>query len=185
MRNRHPQTSICDPKKGKILAGKLKIKFKLLRTVEEVDQNKRLLLFLSNFLPKSCRDLDHMEIFRSLVGELSLVYAEELLVGLVIIEFSKKSAELHGIARPDLRDFYGPRLARKILETIYGRIFTTIFDVEKKKKVIAKVPPDALGAMGFLRRFGFERMDKTDVGRQLFKLTREKYEQTKAESNKG
>lgn len=136
---------------------------------------RRELEFLTNCMPFehwSQTDLDGY--IDSVAGNLTLVYVDKLLIGCFILEVYKKSVELHGITRPDLKELLCPRGAYQVLTTVYTLFFNRIFLDLNKRVVVAKIPPEARGALGFLRRWGFKQINSE--GREtVWTLQKDKY----------
>lgn len=118
------------------------------------------------------------------LGELTIPYlddgAQSLPLGCFIVVLNKRSAEIHGITRPDLKELIG-RLAGPAIAAVGKKMLEVIFLEHERGLVFAKVPDDAVGAKGFLRRWGFKPMadantgTKLDRGRRVYVLRREQF----------
>lgn len=105
---------------------------------------------------------------------------ESLPLGCFLVELSKKSAEIHGITRPDLKELIG-RAAGPVIASVGKKMLEVIFLDHEKSVAVAKVPTDSRGGLGFLRRWGFSPMRdantgvKMDKGRRVYVLPRQKF----------
>lgn len=110
----------------------------------------------------------------AVAGNLTLVFLDWLLIGCFILEPYRRSVELHGITRPDLKSLLCPRDAQRLLLQIYTLFFDRVFVELGKSVVVAKIPPEARGALGFLRRWGFKRINRE--GREtVWALSKDRY----------
>lgn len=131
--------------------------------------------FLQCFLPFRHWSHDELDAFiEASVGELTLVYYNGMLVASFSLELYRRSAELHGIVRPDLKKLLCPRSAMRVKTAIYQIIFHKIFVDLGKQVLVAKVPEVAKGALGFVRRWGFTKINK-DRGETVYKLDQKTY----------
>lgn len=158
-------------------------------TLDELRLYRRDIDFLQSFLPFPHWSKEDPEAFlEAVVGELTLVYYDGLLIGSFMFELSKRSAELHGIVRPDLKSLLCPRSSRRLLASIYRLMFDRIFGELGKRAIVAKIPPEARGAKGFLLREGFKQIN-TEGRDTVWSLSRDKYLERqsvkKAESAEG
>jgi hypothetical protein len=152
----------------------MKVRFVTPQTVSDLLLYFEEIKFLHYFVPYKMDSKDLRAYVTSLVPYFTLVYLNELPIGCFTLYpvqgESKKSYEIHGIARPDLKQLIGRKPARVVLDTVYNRIFKQCFEVLGKNKLIAKVYPEAKGALFFVKRFGFKRVPNTDKGREIWKL---------------
>lgn len=160
----------------------MKITYITPQTEAELEPFIPWLCSLLETLPDSVRpEPDKMrDAAESFLREVTFPYLEDLPLGCFAIRLSKKSAEIHGITRPDLKELIG-KAAGPVIGIIGRQMLETIFMEHEKKLVIAKVPDDAIGAQGFLRRWGFRPMEdkntgkKLDKGRRVYVLKREQF----------
>ena len=149
------------------------------KTEEEMAPFKPVINSLVSWLPDSYQGTE--EALASMVGDLTIIYWENLLIGAIAIEMHKKTAEIHGVANPDLRMLLGRHAATRLIDEIGTRMLEVVFMQERKRAAIAKVAPDSLGGIGFMRKWGFKGISdgeggvKMDDGRRVYKLTREEF----------
>lgn len=130
--------------------------------------------FLQCFSPIRLSDDELWEILVDDLPFNTLVYGNGLLIGCYTLDVYARSAELHGIARPDMADVI-PH-SKRVKVAIYRGILEDVFRRLNKDKLIIKAPSDYLGVVGFCRMFGFKRLQNLDKGRVVWKLSREDWE---------
>ena len=156
-------------------------------THEELSEHREVLWFLCSFAPEDvCFDLvpfvdDLMEYF---AGFLTLVYSGKLVIGFYVLYpvlgRSKRSYDIHGVYRQDLKLIFGRQNAKVLMDHIFSGIFQRVFLEAGKDKVVAKVTPKARTARIWLHRYGFERVNAVErnaygVPQTIWKLERDKY----------
>ena len=157
----------------------MKVTFKTPQSLSDLLLYYDEIKFLHFFTPYKLKTEELRQFCEQVVPGFTLVYLEELPIGCFTLYpvqgESKKSLELHGIARPDLKMLIGRRAAIKILQTVYERIFHQVFIEAEKEKIIAKIPPDAKGAINWVKRHGFTQINNKEKGRTIWKLERGTY----------
>lgn len=156
------------------------------QTEAELKQFTPWLATLFDTLPEVVRPVGEKreQMVAGFLGELTIPYltdgATSLPLGCFVVELNKKSAEIHGITRPDLKALIG-RAAGPAIAAVGKKMLEVIFMEHQKKLVIAKVPDEAKSAFGFLRRWGFKPLadvntgKKLDKGRRVYVLRRETF----------
>ena len=136
---------------------------------------RKELEFLYSHMPRVAPEIDLDKLITDHLGNITVIFLDTMPVGCLLLEVYKETVGLHGIIRPDLKFILGRKEARACVTTIHTIILNEIFNGSKKRRIVAKFPPEAKGALGFVRAWGFERIPNLDKGRQVWKLTREKY----------
>ena len=148
-----------------------------LRTPQDAVELRELFpefLFLHHFSPIRLSEQELWDVLSEDIPFTTLVYGNGLLIGCYSLEVSKRSAELHGIARPDMADII-PH-SKRVKVAIYRGILDDVFRKLGKDKLVIKAPRSYLGVVGFCRMFKFTRLQNTDKGRQVWVLKREDWE---------
>jgi hypothetical protein len=152
------------------------------QTEDELAPYVAWLSSLLDTLPETVRpDEDKREaVVAGYLGEVTIPYLQDLPLGCFIVELNKKSAEIHGITRPDLKDLIG-KAAGPVIAAVGRKMLEVIFMEHERSLVFAKVPKESRGARGFLWRWGFRPMPdantgvKLDKGRQVYVLPRTEF----------
>ena len=140
----------------------------------DLTQIRDILVGFAGYLPESLRGSAEAILNDPLgyEGEITFAVLYRSPVALYIIEKSKKSAEIHGVAHPELPGVLVHEVGKRCLEDVFFKY--------GKRKAVAKVPADAKGAVGFLWKWGFrpvrvEGRKQTDGGDFVYTLPREKF----------
>jgi len=149
------------------------LKFITPQSIEELAPHKSDVEFLHHFSPLGYTSDEQYRIIESFVPAFSLVYANGILIGCFIFDIHKRSVELHGILRPDIKQIVPQANLVKI--RIFEILLNEIFNVMGKDKVIIKGKPEWKGVNGFARMWGFERLQNMEKGKRVWKLTKEGY----------
>lgn len=157
----------------------MKITFKTPQSLSELLLYYDEIKFLHHFVPYKLKTEELRQFIEEVVPGFTLVYLEELPIGCFTLYpvqgESKKSFELHGIVRPDLKMIIGRKAAVIVLAAVYKRIFDAVFLEQEKDKIIAKIPHDAQGALSWVKRHGFTKINNVEKGKTIWKLDRESY----------
>ena len=136
------------------------------------------LRFMASFLPPDV-EFDLKEFIRNYAGFVTVVYSGRLPIGYFVLYpvqgNSKRSVEIHGTYRQDLKILLGREASKALMDHIFSVILTTAFMDASKDKIIAKVTPKAKAAKVWLKKFGFEKVPNTEHGKTIWKLERSKY----------
>jgi len=140
-----------------------------------------LFAFYLDLLPRSYDDGDKQAALEGLLDSTVLVVLPEgeIPLGVISLEVFKKSVTLHGISHNPGVD---KRVFAVAIERAGAEALEHVFMRLKKRQCICKVPDDAVGAKGFLRRWGFVGMSdgqggvKRDKGRSVYRLSYDEFE---------
>lgn len=146
--------------------------------VESLQGHYETLRFMSAFLPADV-EYDVREFIRNYAGWVTLVYSGKLPIGYFVLYpvqgNSKRSVEIHGTYRQDLKMLLGREDARALMDHIYAEILRATFLDAGKQKIVAKLTPGARAAKVWVRKFGFEKVPNTEAGKTIWKLERDQY----------
>lgn len=147
-------------------------------TPEELMGHYEAIRFLIAFLPKDV-DFTARELINECAGFLTLVYSGKMPIGYFILYpvqgNSRKSVEIHGCYRQDLRILMGKEAAKTLMDHIFRHILSGVFVDAGKQKIIAKLSSKARLARIWVKKFGFELVPNTEDGKTIWKLERSKY----------
>jgi hypothetical protein len=147
-------------------------------TPEELSGHYEALVFLHAFVPKDYR-VDLKGFIEGYAGFVTMVYSGKVPIGCFTLYpvqgTSKKSVEIHGVYRQDLKLLLGRKAAKVLMDHIFSEIFQIVFMEARKEKIVAKVTPAAKMARVWLRKYGFEKVPNTERGKTIWKLERSKY----------
>ena len=132
------------------------------------------LAFLYHFLPFQADPVD--EYLANSLPHLTLIYANDIIVGAFVLVLWKRTAELSGVIRPDLNTVFpgrGKRLKLKLFDIVLDAVFE---GPGAREKLICKVPPESKGGRGFAWMYGFKKLPNIDKGRTVWKLEKINYE---------
>lgn len=133
-------------------------------TPEQIQALREDIEFLASFTP----EVDPGFIEDIEPGRLYLFYwGDDPSVGILLDELGPKSIEIHGTSNPAHREH---KVAHEATRVILNRIFSD----PKRRNVIAKIDPKDKGQVGFVRRWGFQKIN-TDNGRAVYRLTRSSF----------
>jgi hypothetical protein len=145
---------------------------------EELMGHYETVRFLMAFLPKDV-NFTAKELIQECAGFLTLVYSGKMPIGYFILYpvqgNSKKSVEIHGCYRQDLRILLGKEAAKAVMDHIFQKILSGVFVDAGKQKIVAKLSKQARLARIWVRRFGFEQVPNVEDGKTIWKLERNKY----------
>lgn len=148
----------------------------------DLEEHYEALRFLNSFLPPDItggRVFDTRQFIVNYAGFVTLVYSGKVPIGYFILYpvqgASKRSVEIHGVYRQDLKILLGRRAAKALMDHIFSEILNTIFMVARKEKVVAKITPMARTARVWARKYGFEKVPNIERGKTIWKLKRDKY----------
>lgn len=160
------------------------------QTLDELKRYKDLLKTFLAFTPLRMSEKEFTEWLESFLGNITLMFYGPLPVGAFYLEWYKRSVELHGMIRPDLYWYFMPtdfalkfnqrrliakRLSRGVVAEATRGLFDSIFSIPEQKTIIIKIPKGNLSVKGFARINNFEQIPNLDKGREVWKLTRQRY----------
>lgn len=140
---------------------------------EEIQTHWADIEFLHHFFPFKMSKEDLKAFIYTRIGGVTLVYANHILIGAFMIDEYQGSAELHGIARPDMSQVIPGH--KRLKYHIFRLILNNVFQVMNKPKLIIKAEPENTGVKGFALMFGFHKLPNKDKGRNIWVLTKERY----------
>lgn len=145
-------------------------------TPEALETHLPSLEFLSLFVPWR----GWLDTVKTYVPYLTLVYDldKKWILGAFTLELTKKTAELHGVCRLDLRELYPRQQADSVMADWWKRVSEDIFTRQGKEKVILKVPKESKGGRGFARRNGFRFINR-EKSSIVYRLKREDWKRWK------
>jgi hypothetical protein len=128
-------------------------------TLEEIKAYQHEIAYLQSLMPFSHWSQTELPAFmEASLGELTLVFLEHLLMGTFSIELRKRSAEIHGIVNPTIKNFLGKKAFRNTLNLIYSLLLDRLFFELNREVIIARIHPSAKGSLGFVRHYGFKKV---------------------------
>lgn len=161
----------------------MRVAFKTPQTIEDLSEVKADLELLHHFVPYKLKEGELQSFCEEVLPGLTVVYLNKWPIGCFTLYpaqgESKRVLELHGVVRPDLKDVVGRVASVKLLRQIYDTIFYRVFVEGGKDKIIAKIPKESRGALVFVKREGFTKINNVDRGRTIWKLEKKTYVQRK------
>jgi hypothetical protein len=151
----------------------MEISFKFItpRNLEELEPYLCDLSFLSTFFPWR----QFKQVALDSVPNLTLVYddATGIILGAFALDIFKKTVELYGVCRLDLKAVL-PDRASLIMKALTKVIFEAIFKDMNKQTLIIKVLDDSPGGKGFALKNGFKYINK-EKRMTVYRLKRDEY----------
>lgn len=129
--------------------------------------------FLFEFIPHNHTPESLWDYLEYNLPNITIVYANGVLFGCFLMQVYHKSVELHGVVRPDVREWV-PR-HRKVKNDVYNIIFDVVFNQMNREKMIIKAPESNRDVFGFAMAHGFKRLQYKDRGEVVWVLQRETY----------
>lgn len=130
-----------------------------------------LLSFDHLFLPKQVV----YDAVLSDLGNLTMFFYGDIVLGCFTPDRYKRSAELHGILRPDLDIIFGRQGAAALRAGLIHHVLDALFRADEKDKVYFKCYPSDRRGVGFAWQYKFKRLRNKDKGKLVFVLSRDDY----------
>lgn len=147
-------------------------------TPEALAEHYEAIRFLHAFLPDDV-GLTPKQFIDRFAGWVTLCYSGKIPLGWCVLYpvqgNSKKSVQIHGVYRQDLKMLLGRQAAKALVDHVLAEIFRETFIEARKEKMIAKVSKEDRAAKVFLRKYGFTLVPNTERGMTIWKLERNDY----------
>lgn len=153
----------------------LRLRFYTPSAGEEMEKAYSEFEFLYYFVVKKLEPDKLREVITGSAGYATLVYVNDILIGCFLYDVYKRSVELHGIARPDMKQFvpYHKRVKQQIFRMVLENCFYTM----GRDKVAIVQESGNLGVRGFALMFGFQPIQRSKAGRVVWVLSKASYQQ--------
>lgn len=139
----------------------------------EMAAHRHEIEFLFRFIPHTMNRQELWDYVLHNLPNVTIGYANGVLVGCFLMEIYTRSVELHGVVRPDLKTIVPQANRFKLF--IYATIFDTIFNGMGRDKVVIKAPDSNRDVFGFAVAHGFKRLPYKDKGETVWVLTKDEY----------